>query len=125
MAINDRVYCEVPLPIGVDRTSDIIVAVGWAPVAAEVAKTVQWQVDAGFESATHLVNAIDFTVAQEFAVPGTAFEYVRSGQTLPAANWAADPTTDELHLRFTRIAASADPVNDPGLHHIAVIFPMV
>jgi hypothetical protein len=123
--IGDLLYCEVPLPSNVDRTQPVVIGIAWAPSGSEVGKTVRWQTDIGFEENGALVTAISDTRTADAAVPAVAATYVRTGISIPAATWAADPDTDEFHIRVTRVAsAGAEPVAEPGIHHIAVIFPI-
>lgn len=121
-AIGNLVYTEVPIIHGADRTKDITVGVAWAPIGNEAAKVVTWQLDVGFEKAGKSLTTIDATYqAVDQAVPATAGIYVHTAIVIPAADWGADPATDELHIRLSRLVSSADPVTDPGIHHNANI----
>lgn len=47
-----------------------------------------------------------------------------SNEAADGSVWAADPNDDELHVRVSRAAHASDPVAEPGIHHVAVIFPV-
>jgi hypothetical protein len=126
-AVGNLLYSEVPLAHGVDRTKDITVGIAWAAVANELNKKVTWQIDVGFESVGHNLGNIDATYqALDTVVPdNSAGIYVHTQIVIPAADWGADPATDELHIRLSRIVNAADPVTDPGIHHQANIQRLV
>ena len=119
--IGDFAYVEFPLHTYLDRTQDIIFGISWAPAGSEGSKNVTWRIDIGAEKVGAIVTDIDETVdAVDVAVPAVVATYVRTGLAIPAAVFS-DPDVDELHVRITRLAATADPAADPGMHHIAVV----
>jgi len=125
-AVGNLTYTEAALSPGVDRTQNLVIGVAWAPVAAEAGKTIEWQLDIGFEKAGKSLATIDYTATSgAVAVPATAAIYVHTAMAVAPADWAADPATDELHIRLSRNATANDPVNDPAIHHVAFIQQLV
>jgi hypothetical protein len=122
--VGDLIYCEVPIPSNADRGQPAIIGIGWAPSGSEVGTVVRWQTDIGFEQSGSNVAAIEDTRTVDTAAPVTAASYARSAISIPAAVWGADPADEEFHIRVSRAASGSDPVAEPGIHHVAVIFPV-
>ncbi len=126
MANTNMVYCELPFDSMIDRSRNLVLGIGWAPSASENNKTVTWRFDVGLMKAGKSLLIIDVTAdALNTAVPATVAEYAHTGIVLTPAQWATDPAFDEIHLRITRIATGADPVNPPGIHHIVFVQPLL
>lgn len=125
-AIGDLGYQEFALQPTVDRSKPIIISLGWAPSATEVAKNVSWQLDICKAGVGKNIASIDTTKASADVPCGPVAIYIHTGFTLTPAEWGAtDPVVDELHVRLQRIAAAADPVSPPGGHHIICIQPLL
>jgi hypothetical protein len=123
---GNYLYAESPFHPRVDRSKSVIIGLGWAPAASEVGRTATWSLSIGLEKTGALVTAIDLTkTLSDLAVPAVAATYQRSAFVLSAAEWAADPDTDEMHIRITRLASTGVEATLPGVHHLAVIQPLV
>lgn len=125
LGAGDEVYVENPLASHGNTAQPILVVLAWAPTVAEAGKTVGWQIDVGFEKAGSIVSTIDYTDLVSVAVPATQYEYTRTIFSIPASSWAADPDSEEIHVRFQRKGTASDPSQPPGVHHVAVIQPLV
>jgi hypothetical protein len=120
MAIGNQLFCELPLHPLLDRTRDITIGVSWAPVGSVAGNLVTWQLNSLALENGALINGAGVAhQAVDQPVPAVAFTYTRTGIVIPAAEIAS--TTDEFHLRISRVASSNDPAADPGIHHIAAI----
>lgn len=124
MEVNDQVYVEEGFHPSLDRTKDITVFLSWAPSGSEAGKLVSWQMNVlGMKDGTIVSDAGTVITAVDEAVPDTVGAYTSSVFTVPASLYANGEF--ELHMRFSRIASSNDPVADPGIHHCSVVQPLV
>lgn len=126
--IGDDSVFNIPLPLGWEVGTDIIVAVRWAidEAYATASGEVQWRVawsatpdDASeaLDSPTHS-GTVD---SGDVNIPATAKTLTETQITIPGTNITAD---DELGVTFSRIAISdgTDPTADPGVISVALIY---
>ena len=119
--VDDVCYAEVPLHPSINRESPVILGCSWAPSGSESAKTVSWKFEVLACKVGAVITTIDATLtAADQAVPTVVGTYSHSAVVVPAS-LLVDPDVDEFHFKVTRIAASADPTSEPGIHHLVCV----
>jgi hypothetical protein len=119
--IDDVCYGEVPIHPAINREAPVILGCSWAPSGAESSKTVSWKFEVLACKVGAAITTIDATLtAADQPIPTSTGIYSHSVVVVPAS-LLEDPDVDEFHFKITRIASSADPTSEPGIHHLVCV----